>query len=107
MSDTYRRIIDLVQRGDLIVSEHGYDELAMDGLFVNDLVRGVREASIVEDYPLYPKGPCVLVRQWGRDREPVHVVWGIPRDAQSAAVLVTAYRPDKERWTDDFMRRKP
>jgi hypothetical protein len=38
--------------------------------------------------------------------KPIHVVWGIPRDATSPAVLVTAYRPDPERWSDDFRRRK-
>jgi hypothetical protein len=38
--------------------------------------------------------------------KPIHVVWGIPRHASSPAVLVTAHRPDPERWTEDFMRRK-
>jgi hypothetical protein len=37
---------------------------------------------------------------------PIHVVWGIPRHATSPAVIVTAYRPDTEQWTDDFLRRK-
>jgi hypothetical protein len=30
----------------------------------------------------------------------------IPRGEVSLAVLVTAYRPDPERWSDDFTRRK-
>jgi hypothetical protein len=32
--------------------------------------------------------------------------WGIPRHAASPAVVVTAYRPDANQWTDDFLRRK-
>jgi hypothetical protein len=31
---------------------------------------------------------------------------GIPKNMDSPAVLVTAYRPDKKYWTDNFTRRK-
>jgi hypothetical protein len=40
------------------------------------------------------------------DGNPIHAVWGIPRGSTSPAVLVTAYRPDPERWVDGFKRRK-
>jgi hypothetical protein len=41
---------------------------------------------------------------------PVHMVWGIRKDSQGPAVLVTAYRPDPLLWspfheTQDAMRR--
>ena len=106
MSETLCRIRELVASGEVKISGHGYDELSADGLFADEMVATVSAALIVEDYPDFPKGPCVLVLQKNAAGEPVHVVWGIPKNATSPAVIVTAYRPDPKRWTEDFLRRR-
>jgi hypothetical protein len=95
----------LVARGEVRISSHGYDELAVDGILAIEVVEGVRDAEVIEDYPDYPKGPSVLVLQWDRRGQPVHAVWGIPRKFSAPAVVVTAYRPDPGRWTPDFRKR--
>jgi uncharacterized protein DUF4258 len=106
MSQTLQAVVELVARQEVVVSDHGYDELAADDILVHDILLGVREATVIEDYPTYYKGPCVLVLHKDQRGQPVHVVWGIPLNASSPAVVVTAYRPDPTRWTDDFLRRK-
>ena len=106
MSDTFKQILHLVEVGQVRISDHGYDELAADRIYARELIAGIAHALIVEDYPEYPKGPCVLILQKDRDGRPIHAVWGIPKGASSPAVLVTAYRPDPEQWTDDLLRRK-
>ena len=106
MSNTLEQIRALVATGVVRISDHGYDELAADEILVRDVVAGLATAELVEDYPDYPKGPCVLVLAQDRNGAPIHAVWGLPKGETSPAVLVTAYRPLAARWTPDFKRRR-
>jgi Domain of unknown function (DUF4258) len=106
LSDTLTQIQALVARGVIRISDHGYDELAKDDISVSDISGGIGSAVVVEDYPAAMRGPSVLVLQWDAFRKPIHVVWAIPKGHSEPGVMVTAYRPDQERWSSDFMRRR-
>jgi hypothetical protein len=104
MSETFTRICELVSRREVLVSDHGYEELANDAILIQDILARVLDAVVIEDYPDYYKGPCVLVLQ--RDEHgAIHVVWGLRKNTTSPAVLITAYRPDSDRWSQDYLRR--
>ena len=105
MSATFDTIQRLVAAGDVRISEHGYDELANDGIAAREVLNGVSAAKLVEDYPEFGKGPAVLVLQSDAGDKPLHVVWGIPKGHTGPAVLITAYRPDPTLWSSDFLRR--
>ena len=51
MSPTLERVRTLVAHGEVHVSDHGYEELAADGVFVRDVLEGLGGAVVVEDYP--------------------------------------------------------
>ena len=106
MSQTLEQVVALADRGEVKISDHGYDELAEDGIFVRDIVESLPDAELLEDYPDFPKGPCLLALQQDRDGKPVHAVWGIPKGETGPAVLITAYRPDPARWTNSFRSRR-
>jgi len=103
---TLDQIKGLVARGEVCISDHGYDELAADDILVRDVVAGVPAAEMVEDYPNFSKGPCVLILEKNGQGRPIHAVWGIPKGEITPAVLVTAYRPAADRWSANFKRRR-
>lgn len=107
MSALLEQIQSLIRSGRVLISVHGYDELTDDEIFVDDALSGIYTARVVEEYPDYIKGPCLLVLQKDVNGRPIHVVWGIPRNTSEPAVLVTAYRPDSNLWNHDFTERAP
>ena len=106
MRETFEAVRQLVATGEVRISEHGYDELSDDNIAVRDLLSGIKGATVIEDYPSFPKGPAVLVLQFDSNNRPVHVAWGIPKGFTSPAVLATAYRPDPTRWKENFTERR-
>ena len=62
----------------------------------------VLEGVLVEEYPMDPRGPSCLLLGFGEGTRAVHVVCA-PKEDYLA--IITAYLPDPEQWTPDFMRR--
>ena len=106
MSELLIRIRELVEIGEVRISEHGYDELSADRILVREAIRGLRKAVLVEEYAASGRGPAVLVLEYDLRDQPIHVVWGIPAGHETPAVLITAYRPNPEKWHNDFVTRR-
>jgi hypothetical protein len=106
MSETLRRVQMLVLTGNYRVSDHGFDELEEDVIIASEAITGIADATAIEDYPDRLRGPSVLVLQYDADGRAIHVVWAIPAGERGPAVLVTAYRPDPNRWDSEFRKRK-
>jgi hypothetical protein len=106
MSDTLIRVERLVHAGDYALSAHGLEELLADDILFADVLASLTSAEVVEDYPDHARGPCVLALQHDAVGQPLHILWGIPKNRPNFAVLVTAYRPDSQKWTNDFRERR-
>jgi hypothetical protein len=79
MSDTLGIISELIKASEFQLSAHAVRELSADGIVILPLVERIDDAVVVEDYPEYHKGPCVLVLQSDEFGRPVHLLWGIPK----------------------------
>lgn len=107
MSLTFDRICQLVRQQKVRVSAHGYDELANDGLTVDEVVSGASGGVVIEDYPDYIRELPFWYYSATETTRQIHVVWGIAKGTLEPAALVTAYSPDPARWSTDFARRNP
>ena len=103
---TFLKIEKLVLNKSVLISSHGYDELAEDCILVSDVINSISKAVIVEDYPDAYKGASVLLLQQDRNGSPIHTVWGIPKGKTEPAVLITAYIPSPSKWDKTFTRRQ-
>ena len=90
----------MVMAGDYRVSDHAWEEIREDAILIGDIVDNIAMAVFVEDDPTRDR---ILALQ-DLDGKPIHVVWAISNRQQ--AVLVTAYRADRELWDTDFRERK-
>lgn len=107
MSETLDKICLHVKAGRVRASQHGMRELSDDGISLAAVIAGVEKAIVVEDYPDHPRGACVLCLQRDEADQPIHVLWGLAARTPEVATIITGYRPDPNRWLDDFMTRKP
>lgn len=104
-SKTFDSVRTAVAAGDVHVSKHARDEAVRDALSVMDVIHATARSEVIEDYPDDARGPSCLVLLRAADGRPVHAVWAFD-DAARRAILVTMYRPDPDRWSEDFRQRR-
>ena len=105
-SNTFDKVCKAIANGRIHVSDHAYDEAVEDDLSVVDVIDRTPNREVIEDYPDDPRGSSCLVLLKVGDEQPVHAVWAFD-DGSGRAILVTVYRPDPTRWSDDLRQRRP
>lgn len=74
-----------------------------DRMITTTEVRSVIATGVViENYPNDPRGPSCLLLGRGTGDRPIHVVCSPKPDFLA---IITAYLPDRDRWSDDFRMR--
>lgn len=106
MSAFVDQIRELVNVGAVITSDHARGRLQEKSISYRQLVNSLESAQILERYPEYWHGPCFLARHTMADGKIAHAVWGMRRDSEKLAVLVTAYWPDSREWDAEFRTRQ-
>jgi hypothetical protein len=107
VSALFVRVRELVEAGDRAFSAHAVSKLVQSGILIKPLIDTIDRAVVVEEYPDYYAGPCLLLLQYDESGMPVHMLWGIPKGQSRPAVLITAYRPEALRWDASYTHRKP
>ena len=68
----------------------------------SDIRKVLQEGEIIEDYPEDVRGHSCLMLGIGADDRPIHIVC-TPKDEY--LVVITAYIPDEDQWSDDYRTR--
>ena len=106
MGDTLARVRALLRVGKAVFSVHALTEIENDRIVVTPMIEKLDSWQFVEDYPEAFKGSSVLVLAYDVNGAPVHLLWGIPKERSEPAVLITAYRPDPDIWSEDLLSRR-
>jgi hypothetical protein len=85
MKGIFEQIKVLVERGDVQISDHGYDQLAANLISVRDVITGLPSAGVLEEYPDFSKGPSVLVLEYDAKSQPIHAVLGNPKKCRETS----------------------
>ena len=85
------------------MTQHAELQRRRRGISVADIKHGIAGGVIIEDYPDdYPFPSCLILGCTER-QDPLHVVCGV---GNGILYVITAYRPDPEKWEMDWKTRK-
>lgn len=85
-------------------SRHAIEQMFTRGINPTEVRKCLEQHEIIEDYPEDTPYPSKLLLCFIGAR-PIHLVIAI-NELEKTCILVTAYEPDKELWSDDFKKRK-
>ena len=84
-------------------TNHIFIRLIQRGISISDVINTIITGEIIENYPDdYPYPSCLILGLTVNNKF-LHVVCGSNREE---LWLITAYYPNKDKWSDDFKRRK-
>ena len=94
----------LVKEGKILWTEHIATRLRERGIKRVDVIECTENGKIIEQYSDDALFPSCLVLGKCKAGKPLHLVVGL--DANEMCCMITAYRPDLDKWENDFMTRK-
>ncbi len=99
---TIEKFQELNNVKNILITQHSRIRLAERGISILDVVNAISDGEIIEEYEDdYPFPSCLIL---GKTRNiSLHICASIN---DGVIYLITAYIPDKERWSDDYRKRK-
>ena len=88
----------------IIFSGHAIRQMVQRATAENDVLKVIRYGEVIADYPDDTPYPSSLILGFVRDN-PIHVVFACDWENKTG-IVVTAYIPDSNVWTEDFRSRR-
>jgi Domain of unknown function (DUF4258) len=97
-------IIQAIRSNQVRITDHADEEAQADRLSFEEIYLSVFQGEIIEEYVTDKPFPSCLIYGPTFGGDPVHSVWAYNQE-NGWAVLITAYRPDPNRWMNWRTRR--
>lgn len=94
-----------IAAGHIRVTEHADEEMAADGLSLDEVLQVTQTGEVIEAYLDDRPLPSCLILGENQAGAPIHCVWAY-NGSSGLAVLITVYRVDPERWIEGRTRKK-
>ena len=98
------QIQSLVMSGKVLWTEHIATRLRERGIKRADVIECIKSGEIIEQYPDDTPFPSCLILGDYETGETLHIVVGL--NIETLCCIITAYRPDLDKWESDFKTRK-
>lgn len=95
-------IREYIVKGNFRITDHAFEEMKADGLIFQDVIAGVMSGEVIENYSRAYPLLASLINGKTESGQPIHVCISLP----PLVKVITVYRPDPEKWTEDFCKRR-
>ena len=89
------RIQNQVRRETFRLTQHAQQEMAEEGITLDEVEQAILVGSIIENYPQHRRGPCCLISGFTDSQRPLHIVC---TTEQSVLIIITVYEPKLPKW---------
>ena len=87
----------------IVMTRHARQRLVERNITLDDIEQTILSGKIIEEYPNDTPFPSCLILGQTANHAPLHVV---ASNDSEFLYLITAYRPDLQKWSEDFSIRK-
>lgn len=77
------------------ITQHAQQEMAEEGITLDEVGQAIRVATVLEEYPEHRRGPCCLIYGQTQADRPLHIVC---TSAQPVLIIITVYEPKPPKW---------
>lgn len=98
-----KEIQSLYKAKAVVFTDHFLERIQKRGILFSNIKTAINNGEIIEQYPDDYPYPSVLILEHSNNDVPLHVVIGV---GNGLVWLVTAYRPDDDKWEMDYKTRK-
>lgn len=97
------KLKEIYENDEIYVTVHVSEKIRVRSIKMRDIRSAVMNGEIIEQYPEDFPYPSCLILGYTLSGEPLHIVMSYEGSRSS---LITAYKPDPDKWSNDFKTRK-